>query len=38
MITYEEMVKVKPQVKRPRPILLVGEYGRVVVEDIHINY
>ena len=25
MITYEEMVKVKAQVKRPRPIMLVGE-------------
>ena len=25
MITYEEMVKVKPQVKRPRPVMLVGE-------------
>lgn len=29
MITYEEMVKVKPQVKRPRPILLVGEFERL---------
>ena len=27
MITYEEMVKVKPQVKRPRPIMLVGEFS-----------
>jgi hypothetical protein len=25
MITYEEMMKVKPQVKQPRPIMLVGE-------------
>ena len=28
MITYEEMVKVNPQVKRPRPILLVGKFKR----------
>lgn len=25
IITYEEMVKIKPQVKRPRPIMFIGE-------------
>ena len=25
LVTYEEMVKIEPQVNRPRPIMLVGE-------------
>ncbi len=38
IISYEEVVKINPQVKRPRPIILVGRYNYYNHDFVNIVY